>query len=368
MLARYKTALEDVDFIIDREPQHLEALQIRAICSLYLGMAGSPEFLDDAAKTVAGILKSDPLDPTARAVHGAIALAERDPDLAIADLSYAIEKRLHWADAFYYRGAARMVKGDYRHALDDFKKITQGSAAPQIPSTILYDRARCLAGVGDYDLAIADFTMLVERHPDDPRFYQGRADAYVAKNDLVHALADHDQVVRLRPDDAEIYLRRAFLRLRKGENTRALADMDRMVQLKPDAGGAYFCRAVILVLGKGDTECALADMERAVALEPGLTVFYAFRGYLRARKLESGPALKDFVLCLATLDQLEFKLTWNFDDESGRFSVGFGWWVKENANANARGMKRILEASNVDGRCIDWGVRRILAAAFEPAR
>jgi tetratricopeptide (TPR) repeat protein len=84
MQARYKTAIEDVDFIIDRDPDHREALQIRAFCSLYLGMAGSAEFLDSAARTVAKILKSDPTNLVARAIHGAIALAEQDPDLAIA--------------------------------------------------------------------------------------------------------------------------------------------------------------------------------------------------------------------------------------------------------------------------------------------
>jgi hypothetical protein len=125
---------------------------------------------------------------------------------------------------------------------------------------------------------------------------------------------------------------------------------------------------VILALAQGDTNRALADMDSAIALQPGLSFFYAFRGYLRGKKLDCAPALKDFLLCFATLDQLEFKLTWNLDRERGRFSVGFGWWGKENANANARDAKRTLEASNVDGQCVDWGVRRILAAAFEPAR
>ncbi len=370
MQSRYKTAIEDVDFIIDRDPDHLEALQIRAFCSLYLGMAGSAEFLDSAARTVARILKSEPTNPAARAIHGAIALAERDPDLAIAELSYAIHKQLDWPDEYYYRGAARMVKGEYRQALDDFNRITRRRAAREISSRILFDRGRCYAGVGDSDLAIADFTVLIERHPHDFRLYQCRADAYAETNDITHALADHDQMVRLRGDDAEVFLKRAILRVRKGDSALALADMDRMVQLKPQASGAYFCRAVISVLGQGDTGRALADMDRAIALEPGLAFYYALRGYLRGKKLDCGPALKDFLLCSATLDQLEFKLTWNLDRERGRFFVGFGWWVKENANANANPgeLKRTLEASNVDGQCIDWGVRRILAAAFEPAR
>ena len=384
---RHKEALDDVDYVIGRDHENLEALQLRALCLMQIGLTGDNASLDAALTAVDRILGREPDDALARAIRGVILTRKGDFDRAIAELSYAIEhqgaivaknggldpipelsntieQQVGRIKVYYYRGIARMRKRDYERALDDFNEIARYYDLDRIPSQILTDRGRCYAACGDLDRAISEFSAVIKKRPKEYQLYRLRAEAYLEKKDLDHALADHNQIVKLRPDDSMVYLTRSFLRWEKGDNAGALADMDRAVQLSPQACGPYFCRAVLIVLSQEDDDRAIADMDRAVALEPRFPFFYAFRGYLRAEKLKCVPALKDLALCFCTLDQYEFKLTCNIDRERGRFFVGFGWSAKDDPAAP----KPKVDASNVEGHFIDVAMRRLLVASFGPVK
>ncbi len=365
MQGRYEEALGGVNYVIGQDSKNSDALVLRALCRMRLGLALDDSLLDAELCALDSVLERTPSAGWVRAVRGALLASKGDLDRAIADLSYAIEHQAASIQAYYHRGLARMWKTDYKEAVDDFNQAAGRCAPSQIPAQILTRRGQCYAACGDLDRAIADFSAVIERYPKEFGPYRLRARAYAEKKDLDHALADHDQIVRLRPDDPGVYLERSFVRLNRGDNAGAMSDMDRFVQLNPRSFGAYFCRAAMSILsGQGD-DCSLADLNRAIALEPGFALSYAFRGYLRARKLMYAPAFSDFALAIRRLALLEpFYSIEGIHSERGKFLVGLKWNYK-NDQAHA---KPKTNASNVEGQCIELATHSLLAAAFGPPR
>ena len=176
-----------------------------------------------------------------------------------------------------------MKKGEYKRALNDFDAVTY-QCAPGSTSwqNFVHYRGYCNVQTGDLDRAITDFTVAIQRRPDDATVYGCRAAAYWEKRDLDHALSDFDQLVRLSPDQPVVYLIRLEARIAKGDDKGAMADMDRIVQLLPRAAGPCTYRAVLALSLLHDRDGALADLDRALAIDPRASLCYVLRSYLRA--------------------------------------------------------------------------------------
>ena len=134
---------------------------------------------------------------------------------------------------------------------------------------------------GDFDPAIADLTLVIERRPKKSVPDELRSNAYLEKKDLKHALADYEQVVKLRPDDWMVCVRCAILRFSNGDGAGTLTDIDRAVNLDPQGSGPYLMRSVFRFLIDGAGDQVLDDADRAVALVPGNPFLHACRGILR---------------------------------------------------------------------------------------
>ena len=365
---RYKLALEDVDAIITQDPAHIEAMQVRALCSVYLGLKGEGAFLETASTAVAAILLREPTDPLARAIRGVIATKKGDYNQGVAELSYAIKKQLPWKEKYYATWVSPSCeRGDFRQAVAEFNNGARQYAAGQVPTKIVLNRGLCEARTGELDLAIADFTTVLDRHGKNYRVCEFRAKASIEKTDLVHALADRDEIVRLRPDDPEVYLQRSFLRWTNGDNDLALADVDRLVQMMPQGAGAYFWRAVILVLTHGDSDRALADMDRAVAhFEPGNTFIYALRGYLRAAEAEVRAGVqRSCTVLFARCVSSSSRSTWMIDEQRGRFTLGV---LLDHPRKIPPLRTEICRLQTQTPSASTGACARILSAAFTPAK
>jgi tetratricopeptide (TPR) repeat protein len=193
--------------------------------------------------------------------------------------------------------------------------------------------------------------------------YQWRAYSYWCEKDGDHALADLDQIARLRPDEPKVYFERLTLLLDKGEHNRALADIDRIVQLIPKESGPYFFRAVMALLIRNDRERAIADLDRAAALEP-CSPYFALRGFLHARKLQLVPTCRDLALALLLADKTEYTFVGEIDRKRRRCGIGLYWSPKD----GPRKVRPGEHASDTDGKCVEMGVQRLLAATFGASR
>lgn len=103
------------------------------------------------------------------------------------------------------------------------------SQLPVSPETLALEDL-LLAGMerglkGDYLGAIAIFSEVIRRAPDEVEAYYNRGLARYQVGDPTGAIADYDLAIRLRPDFAEAYAERGSLQMELGNLERALADL-----------------------------------------------------------------------------------------------------------------------------------------------
>jgi tetratricopeptide (TPR) repeat protein len=256
-----------------------------------------------------------------------------------------------------------MGEGEMYHALADLDRAATGRPG-SLKSVVLFNRGRCYWAKGDDDRAIAELTESLPDFSDRSRVYWYQARCFWNQHDLDHALADYDQPVRLRPNVPEVYIDRANLLWEKGDEARALGDLDQLVRVCPENSTCYFLRAVMTTLIQREWNLALADMDRAVALEPRAAYNYAFRGFLKAREGKVIPTCRDLALCILTLDQLESQPVLVIDWQRRRVRVGIGLRVKETTKQT----QPPQYASDIDTKCLDLGVQRLVSAAFGSSR
>ena len=71
-----------------------------------------------------------------------------------------------------------------------------------------YDRGLEAVRRGDYDLAIAEFSAVIQLKPKHAGAYNNRGVSYAHKGDWDQAVADLDEAIRLNPEYVEAYYNR----------------------------------------------------------------------------------------------------------------------------------------------------------------
>lgn len=149
----------------------------------------------------------------------------------------------------------------------------------------LFKRGVYEALIGNYKLAIADFTQVIQLRPDDATAYANEGLARAAMGDFQGALADFNSALRLNPDLEVAYYNRGYVRFELKDYQSALVDFNRAIAIAPQNADAYHCRC--LVRHKlGDMRGVAEDLHTAADL------------YFKAGKLDEYKGLlnviKDF--------------------------------------------------------------------------
>lgn len=128
-------------------------------------------------------------------------------DDAITEFNKAIEMNSHCDEAYLYRGEAYSKKGNYSQAITDYTKAIEinphfveafyGRGALYYIQAIT-DNIKAIktnynfAGtyINNYDLAIADYTKVLEIDPSFSEVYEARAKAYFGKMEYDNAWID----------------------------------------------------------------------------------------------------------------------------------------------------------------------------------
>ena len=129
-------------------------------------------------------------------------------------------------------------------------------------------------------IRVERFFKIVRRialHPNDPLGYRYRGALFAVQNEPDLAIQDFSRVLELEPDNAFTYCDRAAQYAKKYELDKAIADYGRAIELNPGLVSAYIGRGE--VYGKQKRwNAAIADLNRAVDLDPGQTDAYLNRG------------------------------------------------------------------------------------------
>ncbi len=159
---------------------------------------------------------------------------------AIAECDAAIGLAPRFANAWSYRGAARMALRDLPGAIGDFDHALRLNP-DHVPS--LMWRAQAHMSRRDARSALADFDRVVALEPRVGGHYVARGVARRALGDVRGAMADFDEAIRRSPSQPEPYLNRGHLRMQQREPELALADFNECLRLQPGHVPALMARA-----------------------------------------------------------------------------------------------------------------------------
>lgn len=136
-------------------------------------------------------------------------------------------------------------------------------------------------GKGYYDLAIADFTTMLQKNPKDAETHQILGSVYSQMEEYDNAIKSYNEAIRINPKEAEAYAFRGETYSQKGEDNQALTDFEKAIQLNPKCKNAFVFRGNMYFM-KGvqnkenanydqsliEIDKAIADGEEALRLVP----------------------------------------------------------------------------------------------------
>lgn len=144
---------------------------------------------------------------------------------------------------------------------------------------------------GDYERAIVEFSVVIERQPKLSLSYFYRGIAHSMMKEHSKALADFTQTIALEPTNANAHFRLGQTYFSLNDYVRALASYDKSIELKADNPLVFYYRGWVHSDRK-DYAKAIADNTRAIQLNPRFAKAYnnrAWAYYLMGKSLEGLP-------------------------------------------------------------------------------
>jgi tetratricopeptide (TPR) repeat protein len=141
----------------------------------------------------------------------------------------------------------------------------QDSSTGTMKTADILCSAKAKYRIGDYQGAIAEYTVAIELAPNIAIAYSCRGDAYAKLGEVKKAMADYDYSTQIDPTATINYYRRGNLHYYAKNYALALAEYSHAIELKPDFALAYLGRGYANRELYGDQE-GLSDWDCAARL------------------------------------------------------------------------------------------------------
>lgn len=216
-------------------------------------------------------------------------LKDMELDVAIQDLSKAIQLSPNHAELYVRRGNARFEK-----AIEDspmFKKMLAESnpdktVQPSLNNNLLLQKK------GDFDAAIKENQQAYELEAVSLLGYAVRKIKYLKEEGLKETMADYNKAIQLKPELADAYYQRGHAYLLICERKKAVKDFNRFIELKPNDPAGYFCRGYARSY-TNDYDDSIKDLTKVIKLRPSSTGAYYQRAQSKKKKGDIQGALGD---------------------------------------------------------------------------
>jgi len=215
--------------------------------------------------------------------------------------------------AFYKRGNAHLSLGDFDMAIDDYTKaLAKNPNLSQAFSQrgVAYERkgkldqsmanvtrGKAYAKKAEYDMAIDEYTRAIKINPDNGDVYYRRGKVYAVMDKHDEAINDFTSALQQIPDNPKVYYRRASSYLARGDTDLTIRDYTNAIELKPDYAEAFYSRGNVLS-ATGKKEMAIADFTRAIERKPDFVEAYNNRGADYFARGQYAQAISDFTSVL----------------------------------------------------------------------
>jgi len=166
------------------------------------------------------------------------------------------------------RAVSAYHNGNYDLAIGEFSQLIQDGYREAY-----YGRAQAFFQRQDFNHAIADLNEVIRLDP-SPGALELRGRAYIAFADYPHAAADFSRALKLQPRNAELLVQRADAWFYAGKAARAYADYNQAIQLDGSNALAYAHRGELDAAYKHDYRKGVLDCLKAIRLDPGCWLGY----------------------------------------------------------------------------------------------
>lgn len=249
-----------------------------------------PSVLTETAGAEAVVVSAADERPPRKAVPPS--RAAPDPHKVLASLERTLASNPQNIEAYVRRGllyAEELQRPDL--ALRDFTVVIE--LAPRSARGFLLRGRLYAEKLAEPRKALADFDEAIRLEPGMTEAYVLRGHVHHGLNDLKKALADYTCALGLGPEDAAVYRRRARVYMDLGRLEEARTDLTMAIKLDPKDVQAYLDRAMLWQqLGRLDQ--AIVDYNAAVQIAPDLPEAYYGRGKAFLAQGKAKLARQDF--------------------------------------------------------------------------
>lgn len=182
------------------------------------------------------------------------------------------------AHTYLERGIEAHQRDNLGHAIDYYTEIISSVAADTSVTARAYNNRGVAYNLkGEYNLAVADFTKMMELRRNDPQAHRNRGAVHANHGEYELAIKDFDKAIDLNPDDARVYNMRgkAYSAIRKYEF--AVTDHIKALELQPNDSAGYFGLG-LAHYGNNDFNTAIANYNQAILLNSDIAEAYGNRG------------------------------------------------------------------------------------------
>ena len=151
---------------------------------------------------------------------------------------------------------------------------------------------------GDYNRAIADYSMAVKAEPNAADAYLNRGLAYYKLESTTLALQDFNQAILLGANDAEAYNSRGLLRASIGQLDMALSDFVQATENDPLYVDAWINQGLMYANVK-NYDPALEALSRAIDLDGTSAKAYYWRGMVQLQINKYNAACEDMRIAMS---------------------------------------------------------------------
>jgi tetratricopeptide (TPR) repeat protein len=239
------------------------------------------------------------------------------------------------AQAFTDLGRRDKAISDY----DDSLTILDKLIGPDISEPAdLFQRAVALQGLGRIDRALATYTEVLQRDPNEVQALINRGTILSGAGKYGQAIADFDNAIRLMPDNVLAYMERGNAYGQTGEFARSLADLNKAISLSPSNAQTYVMRGVSLG-HQGKNQRALADYSTALSINPRNVDALTDRAAISELQGDNDKAVKDLTTAISLLD--------NDNDSLAHYNRGVAYFAMQQYD---KALADYTAAIEIDGK------------------
>lgn len=151
-------------------------------------------------------------------------------NVAIDYYDKAINLDPHYAAAYYNRGIAKGVLGNYTEAITDYSQTIK--LRPKFADAY-HNRGNAKVNLDEREAAIADYSEAINLNPLYASAYHSRGIAKYTLGNYAEAIADYSQAIGLNPQHALTYYNRGDAKQQSGDVEGAQLDYEQSYKLDP---------------------------------------------------------------------------------------------------------------------------------------